>query len=94
MPLKATQIYLSEAEHAALRREAERTGTSITAVVRDLVERHLIATGEPPTDLTSLIGAISTPQATDVATDRDRLLYEDLLGDIRRHERPVRVAES
>jgi hypothetical protein len=93
MNRKATQIYLSDAQHTALQREADRTGSSITAVIRDLVDRYLLAAA-PVTDLTDLAGVISTPRPTDIAVDKDRLLYEDLRDDLRRHERPVRVAES
>ncbi len=94
MKLKPTQIYLTEAEHAALQRAADQADSSMTAIVRELVERHLMADENPPTDLTDLIGAIRTPKPTDVATDRDRLLYEDLLADVHGHERPLRVAEQ
>ena len=94
MQMKSTQIYLTEAEHQAVRRAAQRAGCSMTAVVRDLIERYLIASESPPTDLTDLSGAVSTPEPTDVAVERDHLLYEELLGDVHRHERPLRVAES
>lgn len=94
MRLKSTQIYLTEAEHAALQRAAHRAGWSMTAVVRDLVERYLIASETPPTDLTDLIGVVSTPEPTDIAAQKNRLLYEGLLGDFSGHERALRVAES
>ncbi len=93
MKLKSTQVYLTPEEHAAVQREADRLGCSMTAVIRGLVDRYLLAVG-PTTDLTDLAGAISTPRPTDIAADKDRLLYEDLRDDLRRHERPVRVAES
>ncbi len=93
MKLKSTQIYLTPAEHAALQHEADRLGSSMTAVIRGLVDRYLVAAG-PATDLTDLAGTVSTAQPTDIAVDKDRLLYEDLRDDLRRHERPVRVAES
>lgn len=94
MALKSTQIYLTEAEHAALQRAAERAGSSMTAVVRELVERHLMLDQPAPTDLTDLIGIVSSAEPTDIATQKDQLLYEALVADLRRHERPVRVAES
>jgi hypothetical protein len=94
MSLKSTQIYLTEAEHAALERAAARAGCSMTAIVRGLIEQHLVGSDTPPTDLTDLIGVVSTAEPTDIATQKDRLLYEDLLDDVRGHERPLRVAES
>ena len=94
MTLKSTQIYLTEAEHAALQRAAQRSGCSMTAVVRDLLERYLVEAEVPPTDLTDLIGVVSTCEPTDIAAQKDSRLYEALLDDLRRHERPLRVAES
>jgi hypothetical protein len=94
MSLKPMQIYLTEEEHAALQRAADRSGCSMTAIVRDLVDRYLLESGPPPSDLTDLAGIVATAEPTDIATEKDRLLYEGLLDDIRRHERPVRVAES
>ena len=79
--MKSTQIYLSEAEHAALQRAAKKAGLSMTAVVRDLIERHLMGYVSPPTDLTDLIGVVGTAEPTDIAADRHRLLYEELLAD-------------
>jgi hypothetical protein len=94
MSLKPTQIYLTDDERAALERAAEASGQSMTAVVRDLVERYVIAAETPPTDLTDLAGMLSTPESTDIAVDKDRLIYEDLIAHIGGHERPLRVAES
>ena len=42
MKMKSTQVYLTEAEYAALQQAADRAGASMTAVIRDLIERHLI----------------------------------------------------
>ena len=94
MRTRAYQIYLTEAEHAALQAEAERRGASMTAVVRELIEEHLLKNQPAPTDLSELIGAVSSANPTDIAADRHRLLYEDLRADLDRHERPLRVAES
>ncbi|MSQ22983.1 MAG: hypothetical protein EXR58_00250 [Chloroflexi bacterium] len=93
MSLKSTQIYLTEAEHAAVQGEAGRSGLSMTAVIRGLVEQHLMADKVAPTDLTDLIGVVSTLNPTDVGARKDAMLYEALIGDIRGHERPLRVAE-
>jgi hypothetical protein len=92
--MKSTQIYLSEAEHAALHRAAVRGGVSMTAVIRDLIEKHLLANETPPTDLTPLIGAAGPGRPTDVATQKQQMLDEAIYADFRRHERPLRVAES
>lgn len=94
MSVKSTQIYLTEAEHAALQRAAERLGGSMTGVIRDLIDRYLLGSETPPTDLTDLIGVVSTSEPTDIGTERDHILYEDLLADVRRHKRPLRAAES
>lgn len=94
MALKSTQIYLTEAEHAALQRAAERAGSSMTAVVRELVEQYLIETESPPTDLTPLIGAAGPGRPTDIATQKQRMLDEALIADFRRHERPLRAADT
>ena len=85
MSPKSTQIYLTEEEHAALQRAADRTGSSMTAVIRSLIDRYLISEEEPPTDLSELVGAIATAQPTDVAAERHTLLYEDLLADLHGH---------
>ena len=37
-----TQVYLTEEQHCALRRAAERDGISMTAFLRRLVERELL----------------------------------------------------
>src|SRR5437764_705693 len=94
MKLRPTQVYLTETEYLALQRAADREGTSMTGVVRELIEQHLVDRELPPTDLTSLSGIFSTAEPTDIATEKDRLLYEDLIDDLRRHERPLRTAES
>ncbi len=93
MRMKSTQIYLTPAEHAAVQREADRLGCSMTAVIRGLIDRHLIA-GAPGTDLSDLAGSFSTPIPTDIANEKQRMLDEALLADFHRHERSVRVAES
>ena len=92
--MRSTQVYLTEEEHAALQRAAERDGSSMTAVVRGLIEQHLIAAEASPTDLTELVGIFATSEPTDVANEKDSLLYEDLVANLRRHERSLRVAES
>ena len=91
--MKSTQIYLNESEYAALQEAATHTGSSMTAVVRDLIEEHLMGNQGPPTDLTDLIGAVATGEPTDIASQKNELLYEDLLADLRGHERSLLIAE-
>jgi hypothetical protein len=40
-----TQVYLSSEQHAALRRAARTHGISMTAELRLLIDRHLLAKG-------------------------------------------------
>ncbi len=40
-----TQVYLTKEQHAALRRAAAREGVSMTAALRRLIDRHLLAKG-------------------------------------------------
>ena len=91
--MKSTQIYLTEAEHAALQRAAERAGTSMTGVVRELVERYIMEDEPPPTDLTPLIGAAGPGRPTDIATQKQQMLDEALLADFYGHKRPIRPSD-
>jgi hypothetical protein len=43
-----TQIYLTEEQHAALQRSAERDGVSMTEELRRLIDRHVLAKGADP----------------------------------------------
>jgi hypothetical protein len=43
-----TQVYLSEEQHEALRQAARRNGVSMTAELRNLIDRHLLARGADP----------------------------------------------
>lgn len=40
-PVVRTQVYLTKAQHRALRREARDEGISMTEVLRRLIDRHL-----------------------------------------------------
>jgi hypothetical protein len=79
---RATQIYLTPDQHQALQDHARRSGRSMTEVVRDLIEAHLLRGGPPPTDLSELAGAVHTGRRTDVAAERDRML-SDAIGAVR-----------
>jgi hypothetical protein len=50
----------------------------MAALIRDLVDQHVLNEGPPPTDLSDLIGIIRGGPPTDVARDRDRMLDEAL----------------
>lgn len=69
-------MYLTPAQHAALRRAALASGSSMTEVIRGLVDRYLIGRAPPLTDLTDIPGLIQTGTPTDVATNRDQMLDE------------------
>ena len=43
-----TQIYLSEEQHTALQRAADRDGVSMTEELRRLIDRHILAKGADP----------------------------------------------
>ena len=48
----------------------------MAAVIRDLVEAHLVRGTPSPTDLSEMAGAIETGRPTDVAAERDRMLAD------------------
>lgn len=74
-------LYLTEEQHAAIRQAAELSGSSMTEVVRGLIDVHLVS-DSPPTDLTPLIGAYSVGHPTDVGAEKDTML-EDALSALR-----------
>ena len=43
-----TQVYLTKEQHDALHRSAQRSGVSVTEVLRRLIDRHLVAKGADP----------------------------------------------
>ena len=55
-----TQVYLSEAQHRALRQAARRDGISMTALLRRMVERELLGgakqPGLPKNDIMAIVG--------------------------------------
>jgi hypothetical protein len=68
-------LYLKPEEHAALRDLSLRTGRSMSDLVRDALRLYLAAEA-PPTDLSSLAGAVELGHATDIGQDRDDLLAD------------------
>ena len=80
MTRRATQVYLTPEQHRALQAAARAVGCPMTEIIRELVERHLMAEGRPPTDLSDLAGAVRTGRQTDVATDRDSMLADAVRG--------------
>ena len=42
-----TQVYLTKEQHDALHRSAQRSGVSMTEELRRLIDRHLLAKGDP-----------------------------------------------
>ena len=74
----ATQIYLTPEQHAALQSIAERTGCSMTEVIRSLIDTHVVQGGPPPTDISDLAASISVGRPTNVAIERDAMLAEAL----------------
>jgi hypothetical protein len=78
MSRKATQIYLSPEQHRAVQEAARSAHCSMAAFIRDLIDRHVVQPGPPPTDLSSLIGIVKTGRPTNVAEEKDQMLYEAL----------------
>jgi len=72
-----TQITLEEAQYAALREQARRTGKSMGAVIREMLDRELEALGNArrgrPTGLKKLKGIIEDPGFG--GEDHDEILY-------------------
>jgi hypothetical protein len=76
MSRRATQIYLTPEQHTALREAARAAGRSMADLIRELIDRHVMSEGPPPTDLSDLAGAVRTGRPTDVAVERDRMLAD------------------
>ena len=82
--MRRTQLQLDEATYQILRKKAFETGTSISALVRDILSQHL---GEPSKDLRqvedfSFIGSgNSAPSEFDPISERhDEALAQDFVG--------------
>jgi hypothetical protein len=46
----------------------------LVALLRLLVDRHIMSAGPPPNDISDLIGVVDAGRPTDIATDRDAML--------------------
>jgi hypothetical protein len=49
-------------------------------LIRELIDRHIMPDGPPPTDLSDLAGVVRTGRRTDVAAERDSMLADALRG--------------
>ena len=75
MSREALPLYLTPEQHRALRELSARTGRSMSDLVRELLDCHLV--GEtPPTDIGDLVGSVELGHSTDIARDRDDMLAE------------------
>ena len=84
MKQKPLPIYLTTEQYAVLRETATRYGRSMTEIVRELIDQHLVQDGPPPTDISGLMGSIQLGHPTNIAEDKDRMLDEALWEDFLR----------
>ena len=77
MPTRPLQVSLTPEQYSALDVAARRSGRSMAAVVRDLIDAHLRASA-PPTDLSDLVGAVELGRPVDLAANRDDMLEHAL----------------
>lgn len=83
------QVYLTPEEHQALREEAHRSGVSMTEVVRNLIETHLLNGRPSPTDFRDLLGIAPVGRRTDFANTKDHMLRDEV-NDLYGHKRALR----
>src|SRR5438093_12986544 len=88
MKNKSVPIYLTQQQYNAVREASVRYGRPMTAVIRDLIQKELVENSPPPTDLSDMVGILHVGHPTNMARDHDRILEEELLNDLRRHQRP------
>ncbi len=77
MSAHALPVYLTPEQHAALKEAAHRRGSSMTELVRELIDEHVVG-DIPPTDLSALVGAVDLGRRTDIATQKRAMLEEAL----------------
>ncbi len=77
MKARSLPVYLSPEQHAALKDSANRRGSSMTEVVRALIDEHIVG-DIPPTDLSALVGTVDLGHRTDIATEKRAMLEEAL----------------
>ena len=80
---KPIQIYLTEQQYGALRESASLYGQPMTAVVRDLIQTHLVQDVPPPTDISDLVGSLNLGYHSDIAMDKDRMIEEAIFEESR-----------
>jgi hypothetical protein len=73
-----TQIYLTEAQHLALRRAARREGLSMTALLRQMVEQQLVEKAEPGYTKDAIMAFVGLGRAepSDTSERHDQALDE------------------
>lgn len=69
-----TQIQIEERQYRFLRDMARRNGTSISAVLRELIDHRIQAQPREDDPLQGIIGMADGPQG-DTARKHDRFLY-------------------
>ena len=75
MSRQALPLYLTPEQHRALRELSARTGRSMSDLVRELLDRYLLA-DTPATNISHLVGYVELDHSTDIARDRDDMLAE------------------
>ena len=74
-----TQVYLTEEQHLALRRAAERDGISMTAFLRRMVERELVGQASKrdyPKDAIMAFVGLGSAEPDDMSERHDEALDE------------------
>ncbi|MBI4227176.1 MAG: hypothetical protein HY600_02755 [Candidatus Omnitrophica bacterium] len=77
--MKRTQVYLADGEYEALREASFKARVSISALIRRLVDQHLLghrSRRKTPQGLLALAGLIHETKP-DVATRHDEYLWGD-----------------
>jgi predicted transcriptional regulator len=91
--VERTQIYLSTAQAAALDREARRTGTTRSHLIREAIEAHYGTAGADPDGVTRALTATAGlwKDRTEPATEYvDRFRSGRRLRDVNARPRPAR----
>lgn len=73
-----TQIYLPQAQHRALRKQARKLGVSMTELIRRLVASHLPESGTPVFSKEQVLSFIALGKSgrSDTSEEHDRALDE------------------